>query len=165
MSIKTFIQWFFNWSACLNYDFINQIDPVCGHTPTLLACDATHIGIPFKQMDVTDISSPDTEEIVHPQHVRYERVFMPFHNHANKKEIRESRSNLLILCKSCICQTDSYLDDEAKATILLYLPVDVRCKIFLTQFIHDVFQCHSIKQLPIFVFTSERCTCIICYLF
>ena len=87
MSKSTFVNWFFSWAASMKIDFRLSIgpngesescDPWCGNQPKYLACDATHIGIKYRNMNIKTLDAADSEVTVHVNHRRYDRVFLPY---------------------------------------------------------------------------------------
>ena len=80
--VGTFEKCFLSLSAALKIDFRKSTDPFCGSHPKSVACDGTHIGIPFKQLDITPLDKPDDDLLVPSLHREYDRTFMP---HKNKQ--------------------------------------------------------------------------------
>ena len=75
MSLKTFIGWFFGWLSSFRIDFRKHIDPFCGHDPTILACDGTHIGVSVKHLNLDKaVTRNDVDEIIPNAHIRYDRT-------------------------------------------------------------------------------------------
>jgi hypothetical protein len=62
MSRSTFVSWFFSWAATMNIDFRRSIDPWCGYSPNILACDGTHIGMSLRPRSKHD-SMVATDEL------------------------------------------------------------------------------------------------------
>ena len=95
MSPNTFVKWFFSWISAFQIDFRKHVNPWCQHTPKVLACDGTHIGVSARNLNLT---SPATrvDDIDHTsitKHKRYDRVFV-----ANK----DARLHLNYLCRKII---------------------------------------------------------------
>lgn len=71
MGVVTFLKWFFSWIVAMKIDFRKEIDPFCGHDPSMLVCDGTHIGVSYKLSRMTShnaISRPDVDKTVKPLH-------------------------------------------------------------------------------------------------
>ena len=73
MSGTTFVSWVFGWLSAFKIDFRKEIDPWCGHSPKILACDGTHIGVSVK---LAHLENPVTkeelpEQVIKPRHKRY----------------------------------------------------------------------------------------------
>lgn len=77
MSPNTFIALFFSWIAAFQIDFRAAIDPYCGYSPEMLACDGTHIGVSVKHMLLDEpVTKPDRREVLQPLHKRKDRVLL-----------------------------------------------------------------------------------------
>ena len=72
MSLHTFIDWFFGWSSRMKIDFRQSCD-WCGESPNVLACDASKIGITFKNTFVKPIEDPEVSEVVATLNKRLDR--------------------------------------------------------------------------------------------
>ena len=138
-SVSTFESWFFSWAALLGIDFRSSADPFCGSEPECLACDGTHFGITTKMLDIRPIDAPETEETRDPTHLRYDRIFMPFHRKPNKENIVCARKKLLELCVYYISMEGERLNREDEETVLDCLLEDVYCTNYISPFLQDAF--------------------------
>ncbi len=78
MSHKSFVPLFFSWVVCQRIDFRKEIDPWCGHNPSFLACDGTHIGVSVKTLNLQSaITSQEVDETVKVQHRKLNRCLLP----------------------------------------------------------------------------------------
>lgn len=139
LSVGTFEKWFFSWAAALRIDFRKSADPFCGHEPKTLACDGTHVGISFRQLNVVPIDKPDNDVIVSSLHRKFDRTFMPYHNKANKADIRRARQDLLQTCLFFVGMDGERLGKPAIDNILYCTNDDPKCFNFIQQFIKDDF--------------------------
>ena len=78
LSAKTFIKWFFGWLAAFKIDFRKHgVDPWCKHSPKILACDGTHIGVSLRNLQLEKpVEIPDVDTVLKPIHKRYDRVLL-----------------------------------------------------------------------------------------
>ena len=91
ISPNTFIRWFFGWLAAFQIDFRKHVDPGCGYSPEVLACDGTLIGVAVKNPDLQKpVTATDDHRVVKAKHKRYDRVII-----INNK----AREQLNYLCK------------------------------------------------------------------
>ena len=118
ISVSTFENCFFKWAAALQIDFRTSVDPFCGSSPKKLAFDGAHIGISFRQLQLHPIDNLDVENTLECTHRRYDRVFLPYRNRANKDMIRESRQNVLHLCMFYVQMDGKRLSIETTADIV-----------------------------------------------
>ena len=142
MSVSVFISWFLNFSSCFDIDFRLSIDPQCGHSPKYLACDATHVGIRLQNLDIADVTASELEEVVVPSHLKYDRVFLPYNRkpEREKKALRDARAKLLALCKFFQGYGGQLLSQDDLVEVNECLESeDPRCKLFLENFISDIF--------------------------
>ena len=139
VSVHTFIDWFFHFSACQEIDFRSSVDPWCGHDPKYLACDGTHVGITIKNMNVTGIETPDEDRVVKSHHLRYDRCFLPFNGKPKKDEIKEARTKLLGFCKFHLGTGGEELTPDDIVTIINTVNHDDRCSDLILGFIHKLF--------------------------
>ena len=78
ISSPTFIKYFFGWLSAFKIDFRKHVDPACKHSPKVLACDGTHIGVSVKNMNLEDaVTKPDIETELRPVHKRNDRLLIP----------------------------------------------------------------------------------------
>ena len=139
ISVSTFENCFLKWAAALQIDFRTSSDPFCGSSPKQLACDGTHIRISFRQLQLHPIDSPDVENALECTHRRYDRVFLPYRNRANKDMIRESRQNLLHLCMFYVQMDGERLSIETTADIVECFDGVPLAQNFIIDFIDDNF--------------------------
>ena len=139
LSVGTFEKWFFSWSAALEIDFRKSTDPFCGNNPTTVACDGTHVGVSFKQLDILPIDKPDNDIVVSSLHRKFDRTFMPYNNKPNKADIKVARQDLLQACLYFVEMEGERLGDEAIVNILQCIPQDPQCSNFIIHFINDDF--------------------------
>ena len=77
LSGNTFIAYIFAWLSAFKIDFQKEIDPICKHDPSVLACDGTHIGVSVKNMNLQHaVTEPELQEVVKPLHKRAQRVLV-----------------------------------------------------------------------------------------
>ena len=78
MSPSTFVKWFFAWISTFQIDFRKEIDPWCEHSPRILACDGTHIGVATRKMNLAQpvTSADDIDCTSITKHKQYDRVFV-----------------------------------------------------------------------------------------
>ena len=92
---KYISQVFFSWISAFKIDFRKHIEPWCEHTPKVLACDGTHIGVSTRNLilskPVTGVDDIDHTSIT--QHKCYDCVFV-----SNK----DARLHLNYLCRKII---------------------------------------------------------------
>lgn len=143
MSRSTFIQWFFSWAAAMDIDFRQDVDPWCGHNPTVLACDATHVGVAIRNLHISPINKPDTDAVVFPSHRRFDRVFLPYNTYSRKEDVVASRSHLSYLCTLVKGESKTTLspDDMAIGNNLLLqcCPQNPSCKQVLQNFVSQIY--------------------------
>ena len=99
VSVATFIKWFFSWAAALPFDFKEDIDPWCRHSPKMLAGDGTHVGVTLRQMTITPIEQAEEQEEVATLHRRYDRVLLYQDDSCSPQELRAARNHLKDICK------------------------------------------------------------------
>ncbi len=93
MSYKSFVPLFFCWVVCLRIDFRAEVDPSCGHNPSMLACDGTHIGVSVKTLNLKSaITKPELEETVKVDHKKMNRCLLP---HPPKKRLMKPGLHLM----------------------------------------------------------------------
>ena len=81
----------FGWLAAFQIDFRKHVDPWCGYSPEVLACDGTHMGVAVKNLDLQKlVIATDDHRVVKAKHKRYDRVII-----SNTK----AREQLNCLCK------------------------------------------------------------------
>ena len=69
LSGNTFIAYIFGWLSAFKIDFRKEIDLICKHDPSVLACDGTHIGVSVKNMNLQHpVTEPELQEVVKPLH-------------------------------------------------------------------------------------------------
>ena len=127
MDSKTFIKWWFSWAALMRKDFRRPC-PVCKYSPKQLACDGTKVGVGLRHVDFTEISKPDTDNILPTLHRRLDRCFisndLPNLNHI------ECREHLFYLSKKSLNELSTFLtpEEEERKTnnILMILPDSVK---------------------------------------
>ena len=83
-----------------------------------MAYDGAHIGISFRQLQLHSIDNLDVEKTLECTHRRYDRVFLPYRNRANKDMIRVSRQNVLQLCMFYVQMDGKRLSIETTADIV-----------------------------------------------
>ena len=95
MSPNTFVKWFFSWISAFQLDFRKHVDPWCQHTPKVLACDGTHIGVSARNLNLTKPATgvDDIDHTSITKHKQYDRVFV-----VNK----DARLHLNYLCRKII---------------------------------------------------------------
>ena len=59
----------------------------CGHSPKVLACDATKIGIGFKNTFVKPIETPELTDVIPTPNKRHDRCFI-FNASTGSKEAK-----------------------------------------------------------------------------
>ena len=73
MSPSTFVKWFFAWISAFQIHFRKEIDPWCEHSPRILACNGTHIGVATRKIGydiLTQIVTTLIEQILHKEVIR-----------------------------------------------------------------------------------------------
>jgi hypothetical protein len=98
VSVSTFVRWFFSWAAALPFDFREDVDPWCRHSPKILAGDGTHVGVSLRQMHITPIDQPETLEEVPTLHRRYDRVLLFQDGRFSAQDLRAARNHLKDVC-------------------------------------------------------------------
>ena len=58
-SLPTFLNWFFSWAANTKNDFRKDIDPFCEPAPTILACNGSHVGVSFRQLNIVPMEKSE----------------------------------------------------------------------------------------------------------
>ena len=109
VSNRTFIDLFFSWVVCFDFDFRDEIDPFCGHDPVCLACDGTHIGISIKHLLLKEpITEPELQDHVPSSHTGMDRTFLPYGEKGDMtwKAVFEMRR--------CVVRVRQFLKDECK---------------------------------------------------
>ena len=78
ITLNTFLKWFFPGYLCSKTDFRKHVDPWCEHTPKVLACDGTDIGVSARNLNlikpVTGVDDIDHTSITQNKH--YDCVFV-----------------------------------------------------------------------------------------
>lgn len=152
MSNATFVSCFFSWLSCMQIDFREHIDPYCGYNPKLLACDATHAGVAFRQLRVTPIERPEIDQAWSAKHRRFDRVFLADELAEHKGDIRCARKHLKYLCRLILSELPSneqILDDtilKANNDNLLKL-VPSCCVRLMTNFVNRIYDCELLHAL------------------
>lgn len=156
MCKSTFVTWYFSWASKMKIDFRKDVDPVCQHSPKMLACDGTHVGISlrnmkkFKPVSKPDMLEPDSENVqVHvPKHKRFNRVFL--HDDISGVSvfnIREARHHLNFLCLQTLCrdippeeQINETVQQERNTTLLTVVrSLGESCFSFIEKFVNKSF--------------------------
>ena len=119
VSPPTFIKWFFSWAAAFKIDFRKDVDPWCKHSPKVLAGDGTHVGVSLRQMDITPIEQPDTEEVVMTRHRRYDRVLLFQRAGVSNQDLQRARTRLKAVCKTVVGEGDAAGNDPVEDRLLL----------------------------------------------
>ena len=105
MSSKTFRNLFFSWASYQKIEFRQMCD-WCGSTPSVLACDATKIGIAYSNCSIPPIERPASDDIIETPHRRYDRCFLSSavnesNENVSKKDkavaIRDSRKHAKLI--------------------------------------------------------------------
>ncbi|XP_064627662.1 uncharacterized protein LOC135487619 isoform X2 [Lineus longissimus] len=143
MNKSTFVSWFFSWCGRMQIDFRTHIDPWCKFNPKSIAGDGTHIGMPFRNVNISPVEKPDTPHISKPNHKRFDRVFLPYRPGTDDDLVRKARKHLkntakiYLSCKDAviISDVDRALEDE---NLLSVCPQAPGCKDILTSFLSDV---------------------------
>ncbi|XP_065653453.1 uncharacterized protein LOC136080565 isoform X2 [Hydra vulgaris] len=99
MSTQTFIDWFFAWASHMHIDF-RQKCQMCPEDQVIsvLACDATKIGISFKNSFVKPIETAELNEIVQTSSRRFDRSFIYNSELSDPKQFSEARAHLKKIC-------------------------------------------------------------------
>ena len=92
MSTQTFIDWFFAWASHMHIDF-RQKCQMCPEDQiiSVLACDATKIGISFKNSFVKPIETAELNEIVQTPTRRFDRSFIYNSELSDPKQFSEAK--------------------------------------------------------------------------
>jgi hypothetical protein len=116
VSTKTFVDVFFCWVACFDFDYREEIDPFCGYDPEVLGCDGTHIGVSIKNLKLTDpITSPELEDHLPSLHTRLKRCFLPYGNKKDHKGVDYNKK------KTNVREATAFLQEQVQ----IYLTGDV----------------------------------------
>nr|XP_047124683.1 uncharacterized protein LOC124807139 isoform X2 [Hydra vulgaris] len=99
MSTQTFIDWFFAWASHMHIDFREKCH-MCPENQQIpvLACDATKIGISFKNSFVKPIESPELNEIIPTPLRRLDRSFIFNSIKLDSKQFSDARVYLRKVC-------------------------------------------------------------------
>nr|XP_047139907.1 uncharacterized protein LOC100198017 isoform X1 [Hydra vulgaris] len=99
MSTQTFIDWFFAWASHMHIDF-RQKCQMCPEDQliSVLACDATKIGINFKNSFVKPIESAELNELVETPSRRLDRSFIYNSELSDPKQFSDARTHLKNIC-------------------------------------------------------------------
>jgi hypothetical protein len=96
MSRQTFTDFIFSWLSNFKIDF-RKVCGVCQYNPSVLACDATKLGIFFKNCNMTSLDVPTCSDIVHPVHKKKSRQFFAYNENdtiSAKQDKRQACKNL-----------------------------------------------------------------------
>ena len=131
MSNKTFIDCFFSWVCNWELDFRKEIDPWCQYSPSVLACDGTHIGVSIKHLNLEEpITKPELEEVVPCAHRKMNRCLLPYPQKGEMttdkfnfvcSSVRRARDYLKGLCHSTLKGESVFWSPEEHAAELLNL--------------------------------------------
>ena len=143
MSVKTFIKVFFSWASNQQIDFREGCN-WCGHSPKILACDATKIGICASAASVEPVEKTKDEPPLITQHKKNDRYFLsypPTSKNLSKNEmeeqksrIKEARAHLKYLMKSVGNISGNMEEDDLKARNEVLLAVfPAECKPLLSR--------------------------------
>ena len=113
MSPKTFRNLFFSWASYQKIDF-RQMCEWCGPSPSVLSCDATKIGVAFKNCSIPPIERPSSDDITETPHCRYNHCFLTTRE-GNSNLIRESRKHMKLIMSS----STGYLRQESLSPLQL----------------------------------------------
>nr|XP_047137215.1 uncharacterized protein LOC105847614 isoform X3 [Hydra vulgaris] len=99
MSTQTFIDWFFAWASHMHIDF-RQKCQMCPEDQiiSVLACDATKIGISFKNSFVKPIETAELNEIIQTPSRRFDRSFIYNSELSDPKRFSDARAHLKKVC-------------------------------------------------------------------
>jgi len=114
MSKQTFIDWFFAWSSRMRIDFRKQC-AACEGNIEILACDATKIGMGFRNTFVTPIETPEINVVPEISLKRHDRCFLSTTANATadvKRKFAIARKSLRFVCDSIITKNDQQLKDD-----------------------------------------------------
>lgn len=147
LSRSTFLSWWFAWLAAHNIDFRKDVDPLCGDSRNVLACDGTHVGVSLTNLNVTPIETPRNHAItIEPSHKRFDRVFLYYPKNSSKhcqENIRLARSHLRCVAADILGKPDRDLSDLSDEEILLrhelllrVCPQDPACRSLLQSFLY-----------------------------
>jgi hypothetical protein len=141
MNKSTFISWFFAWCGKMNIDFRDHIDPWCRNNPKSIAGDGTHIGLPFRRLDISPIEKADTEEKKKPNHKRFQRVLMPYIPGVEDHIVRRARQHVKNTAKRFLSHDVPTIDAATKTiedeNVLQVCPQDRRCKDLISLFLKE----------------------------
>lgn len=148
VSVPTFVKWFFSWAAALSFDFKEDVDPWCRHSPKVLAGDGTHVGVTLRQMTITPIEQAEEEEEEVPTlHRRYDRVLLYQDDRFSAQDLHAARNHLKDICRRVMGERVDVLADEVAINRLLLdvcLAPEVRklvAGLVFHSFGHDVLIC------------------------
>jgi hypothetical protein len=160
MSRSTFVSWFFSWASSFNVDFRQSVDPWCGHSPRVLACDATHIGVSLKNLSLEPITKEDASIVVSNRHKRNNRVFLPYHGRSSEADIRKSREHLKLICEHVLSTNPAVVDLEEirvnNSLLFSVCPLDTRCITLLESFCSRSFEVDVLQALARFILLLSR---------
>ena len=133
MNKTTFIGWFFGWLSAFKIDFRKEIDPFCGHTPKILACDGTHIGVSLRHMHLENpVTKNDIETEIPWKHGRVKRRL--FEDNNIRTHIKYMSMKYLNILKDDTLVTEMQANDLS-ITVMGMLTPDPPLKEFLRQFL------------------------------
>ena len=138
MSRSTFVSWFFSWAGGMKIDFRSWVDPWCGHSPKILACDGTHIGMSLRLMDISPIDTAADDSAVRETSLRrYDRVFMAYGQGMNNSEVRSARTKLLHKVKCSLSEDNNIvtLNDAEITELTDCLPRDDGVRLVVRKFL------------------------------
>lgn len=98
VSVPTFVSYFFSWGAAFQFDFRDDVDPFCGHAPTMLACDGTHVGVSLKQLNVHPINKAEEPRRVGSRHKRHDRILLHQRPGYSARDLMTARTCLKTIC-------------------------------------------------------------------
>ena len=102
MSHQTFTDWIFSWLSQFIIDLRNAcVD--CQYRLNVLACDATKLGVFFKNVYVFPVETPTKPDIYALQHTRSSRQFFLWYSWFWKHDNRKKK-----VCKILFCQGMCY---------------------------------------------------------
>ena len=89
------VKWFFSWISAFKLDFRKHVDPWCQHTPKVLACDGTYIGVSARNLNLTKPATgvDDIDHTSITKHKQYDQVFVVD---------KDARLHLNYLCRKII---------------------------------------------------------------
>ena len=127
MSSSTFVKWFFAWISTFQIDFRKKIDPWCEHSPRILACDGTHIGVATRKMNLAQpvTSADDIDCTSITKHKWYDRVFVTDTNarlHLNyicRKILKKLKPKEKLSEEQELCETQYTMNEVRKLGMIL----------------------------------------------